>query len=109
VDELTATPLAQIVETPIRWLCKPFLPRGKIVLLDGDPGLRKAVASSGIPERTLLRTKSDLGVLSHQLIEKGKQGVCAWWLYDPAVPWPKDAPFRRPMDAFAPLPPLDEL
>jgi putative DNA primase/helicase len=64
--------------------------------------LLKAAAAAGIPKRTLLRTKSDLGVLSHRLFEKGKQGVSAWWWYDPAVSWPNAAPFKQPVDLTLP-------
>jgi hypothetical protein len=28
---------------PIRWLWKPYLPRGMLVMLDGDPGLGKGL------------------------------------------------------------------
>lgn len=63
-----------------------------------------ALAASGaIPERTLLRAKDELGVRSKQVhFEKGGH---EWYWYDPAAPWPKDAPFRKPYE----LPPLPDL
>ena len=51
MDELTATPLSRIPEKPVRWLWKPFLPRAKIVLLDGDPGVGKSLLALDLAAR----------------------------------------------------------
>ncbi len=53
-----------------------------------------AAAAAGIPDRTLNRAKAALGVDSQQVVGKGD--VRVWYWYDPAVDWPKDAPFKRP-------------
>lgn len=74
-------------------------------------GPRKAVdvyaaaAGAGIPDRTLERAKAELGVGSQQV--KGKHGN-EWWWFDPAAPWPKKAPFKKPFELplLPPLPPL---
>lgn len=63
-----------------------------------------AAAESGIPERTLLRAKADMSACSHQV--HWKSGEREWYWYDPAVPWPKAAPFKKPFE-LPPLPPLD--
>jgi len=34
----------QVEAKPIRWLWKPYIPRGMLVFLDGDPGLGKGLA-----------------------------------------------------------------
>ena len=59
--------------------------------------------SAGIPERTLLRAKSELRVQSRQV--HFEAGGHEWYWYDPAAAWPKNAPFRKPYE----LPPLPEL
>jgi hypothetical protein len=51
-------------------------------------------ANVGIPERTLKRAKDELGVQSRQVALPDDRRV--WYWYDPAAPWPKDAPFERP-------------
>ncbi len=51
-------------------------------------------AACGIPDRTLERAKSDLGVRSHQVMLKDDTRI--WYWFDPAAPWPKDTPFKRP-------------
>lgn len=53
-----------------------------------------AAAADGIPEITLQRAKQVARVRSTQIYSKGRERV--WYWYDPAAPWPKDAPFRRP-------------
>jgi hypothetical protein len=45
-------------------------------------------APAGIPERT-----QDLPAESRQVRRGGEQ---AWYWYDPAAPWPADAPFPKP-------------
>jgi hypothetical protein len=61
----------------------------------------KAAAAATIPERTLDRAKGLARVKSVQVSLKSDQRI--WFWYDPAAPWPKDAPFRRPEE----LPELD--
>jgi putative DNA primase/helicase len=63
-----------------------------------------ALAASGaIPERTLLRAKSELRVQSKRVDLKPTGHE--WWWYDPAAAWPENAPFRKPYE----LPPLPDL
>lgn len=55
--------------------------------------LLEAAAGAKIPERTLYRAKEDAGVESRKVqTENGM--VIAYW-YDPAAPWPENAPFKR--------------
>ncbi|HXD87058.1 MAG TPA: AAA family ATPase, partial [Urbifossiella sp.] len=61
-----------------------------------------AAAEAGIPDRTLMRAKSEMNISSHQLGRKG--GEKEWYWYDSTVPWPKDAPFKKPYE----LPPLED-
>jgi hypothetical protein len=63
--------------------------------------LLAAAAEAGIPDRTLNRAKAELGAGSHRA--KGKDRT-EWYWYDPAAPWPANAPFRKPFG----LPPLDD-
>jgi hypothetical protein len=66
--------------------------------------LLAAAAAACIPERTLERAKKELPVRSHQhYIRATDQRV--WYWYDPAAPWPKDAPFKKPFE-LEPLPPI---
>jgi len=62
-------------------------PRPAIILLT-------AAANAGIPERTLKRAKDEIGVRSQQVILPDNRHL--WFWYDPAAPWPMDAPFERP-------------
>jgi hypothetical protein len=55
--------------------------------------LTDAAFALGIPEKTLKRAKKDLKVESHQH-RTGTGGE--WYWYDPAAPWPTDAPFKQP-------------
>jgi AAA domain len=65
--------------------------------------LYAAAAEANIPEKTLLRAKSDLGAKSTKVHSKDRS---EWYWYDPAAPWPKDAPFRQPNPNE--LPPLED-
>jgi hypothetical protein len=71
--------------------------------------LRAAAAEAGIPERTLHRAKAELGVQSHRVSRQGTGGEHEWFWYDPAAPWPANAPFRRPRSRLEPLGTLDDL
>ena len=53
-----------------------------------------AAAREGIPDRTLDRVKASQDIKSHLVVVKTGERV--WFWYDPAAPWPKDAPFKRP-------------
>lgn len=46
-----------------------------------------------IPSATLYRAKSELGICSHHVVNTGAN---VWYWYDPAAPWPADAPFPNP-------------
>lgn len=61
--------------------------------------LYATAAEIGIPDRTLERAKVEVGARSHRVARGEGQ---EWFWYDPAAPWPSDAPFRRPFE----LPPL---
>ena len=63
-----------------------------------------AAAEANIPEKTLMRAKADLGAKSHKVHGKDR---AEWYWYDPAAPWPKDAPFKKPNPNE--LPPLELL
>jgi uncharacterized protein len=64
-----------------------------------------AAAAARIPDRTLNRAKGDLRAESHREYDrKSKRGE--WWWYDPAAPWPKDAPFKKPVPELPDFPPL---
>ena len=49
--ELTATPLSQVRDKQLQWLWKRFLPRRKIVLLDGDPAVGKSLVTLDLAAR----------------------------------------------------------
>ena len=61
-----------------------------------------AGAEVGIPERTLERAKQVLGAKSYKFYGKDQ---AVWYWYDPAVPWPANAPFKKPNPHE--LPPLE--
>jgi AAA domain len=63
-----------------------------------------AAAEAWIPERTLYRAKDWLPAKSHKVHDR-KADRSEWWWYDPAAPWPKTAPFKKP-DPLE-LPPLE--
>ncbi len=50
-DPLPARPCADIAPTPIQWLWKPFLARGKLSILDGDPGTGKSFVAVDLAAR----------------------------------------------------------
>jgi hypothetical protein len=55
--------------------------------------LKAAALAAGIPERTLERAKQKLPAVARQV---GRDGSRTWYWYDPAAPWPTDAPFAKP-------------
>jgi hypothetical protein len=55
--------------------------------------LYQAAAEARIPERTLRRAKIDVKVKAQLVVLPDDRRV--WYWYDPAAPWPKDAPFKR--------------
>ena len=48
---LKAIPLAQITPTAVSWLWEPYLARGKLAVLDGDPGTGKSFATIDLAAR----------------------------------------------------------
>jgi hypothetical protein len=90
-DELGLPPPAppSHVENVANWLHQQLAAGPK-----ASAEIMAAAARDGIPEITLRRAKHDARVRSHVVYLKGRQHV--WYWYDPAVPWPNDAPFRRP-------------
>lgn len=50
-NPLPARPCADIAPTPIQWLWKPFLARGKLSILDGDPGTGKSFVAVDLAAR----------------------------------------------------------
>jgi hypothetical protein len=48
---LTVESLAQVRAETVRWLWRPFLPRGKLTLLDGDPGVGKSLLTIDLAAR----------------------------------------------------------
>ena len=50
-DPFTPIPCSQIAPVPVRWLWEPYLPRGKLVVLDGDPGTGKSFVALDLAAR----------------------------------------------------------
>ena len=48
---LAASPLSRIESTPMQWLWEPYIPRGKLTLLDGDPGIGKSFIAIDLAAR----------------------------------------------------------
>lgn len=48
---LTAVPLSQVRPEAVRWLWPPYLARGKLTLLDGDPGVGKSLLTIDLAAR----------------------------------------------------------
>jgi hypothetical protein len=51
MSEITAEPLSQVRPGSVRWLWEPYLPRGKLAVLDGDPGVGKSLLSIDLAAR----------------------------------------------------------
>ncbi len=51
MERIRAYRLSEIPVETLRWLWKPYLPRGKLVLLDGDPGLGKSLVALDVAAR----------------------------------------------------------
>lgn len=49
--DLVAEPLSRIQPQTIRWLWEPYIPRGKLALLDGDPGVGKSLITIDLAAR----------------------------------------------------------
>jgi len=47
----TVTPLSQVRAGHVHWLWKPFLARGKLTVLDGDPGVGKSLLAIDLAAR----------------------------------------------------------
>jgi len=48
---IPAKPLSLLKSSIVRWLCKPYIQRGRIALLDGDPGVGKSLISIDLAAR----------------------------------------------------------
>ncbi len=48
---ITVQPLSRVRSHRLRWLWKPRLPRGKLALLDGDPGVGKSLVTTDLAAR----------------------------------------------------------
>jgi AAA domain len=103
--DLSADALNQSLPAPLRprerassWLSAELAsgPRKATELL-------AAAAEATIPERTLKRAKTELGVGSRKVQHKDR---AEWYWYDPASEWPADAPFKKPKPGE--LPPLED-
>jgi hypothetical protein len=51
MSALIATPLSHVRPETVRWLWEPYLPRGKLALLDGDPGVGKSLLTIDLAAR----------------------------------------------------------
>lgn len=97
---LSADALGQTPEAPLRardrasvWLLTELVngPRRAAEL-------HAKAAEANIPDRTLNRAKAELGIGSHCVV---RDEAREWYWYDPAAPWPTDAPFPKPGDTPA--------
>ena len=81
----------------VRWLRASAKPHYAVM----PDGLVVPMVLAGIPERTLQRAKSDMPANSHRVWDaKTERGE--WYWYDSDVPWPKNAPFKKPFE-FPPV------
>ncbi len=51
MTSLSASPLSQIQPVQVQWLWEPYIPRGKLTLLDGDPGIGKSFLAIDLAAR----------------------------------------------------------
>ena len=51
MSSIIAEPLSAICTDRVRWLWEPYLPRGKLAILDGDPGVGKSLLTVDIAAR----------------------------------------------------------
>jgi hypothetical protein len=51
MSAIPARPLSQINSKSIRWLWEPYLPRGKLAVFDGDPGVGKSFVTVDLAAR----------------------------------------------------------
>lgn len=52
---------SEIVPKEVRWLCYPYIPFGKVTLLQGDPGDGKGNAMT-IPSKMLPKARMTIGI-----------------------------------------------
>jgi hypothetical protein len=45
---LAVRELSEVATEPVRWLWQPYIPRGKLTLIDGDPGVGKSLQALAI-------------------------------------------------------------
>lgn len=51
MSALVAEPLSRVRPDHLRWLWEPYLPRGKLAVLDGDPGVGKSLLTLDLAAR----------------------------------------------------------
>src|SRR5436309_8572161 len=51
MSALIAEPLSRVRPGSVRWLWEPYLPRGKLAVLDGDPGVGKSLLTIDLAAR----------------------------------------------------------
>src|SRR5262245_41493510 len=51
IPTLSAEPLSLVRHGVVRWLWEPYIPRGKIAILDGDPGVGKSLLALDLAAR----------------------------------------------------------
>jgi DNA repair protein RadA/Sms len=60
VDHPTIRRMSEVEPEVVRWIWYPYIPRGKITLLEGDPGLGKSWLTTAIAATISTRTKLPL-------------------------------------------------
>src|SRR5262245_8745796 len=51
MSPLTSEPLSHIRPESVRWLWEPYLPRGRLTLFDGNPGVGKSLVTIDLAAR----------------------------------------------------------
>ncbi len=51
MSALTSAPLSQVAFASVQWLWEPYIPRAKLTLLDGDPGVGKSFITIDLAAR----------------------------------------------------------
>jgi hypothetical protein len=50
-SELIGEPLSRVRSRQVEWLCEPYMARGKVAILDGDPGIGKSLLAIDLAAR----------------------------------------------------------
>jgi hypothetical protein len=66
VTDLVVEPLSAVRPEPLRWLWPGYLPRGKLVVLDGDPGVGKSLLTIDLAARLSRGCPLPDGAPSHE-------------------------------------------